>query len=64
VSVPVTADIEAGYRLSPGDLVERLLDAGAVGCNLEDTDHHGGTTYPEGGGAYPQRGCPAPTMSN
>jgi 2-methylisocitrate lyase-like PEP mutase family enzyme len=43
VSVPVTADVEAGYRLSPEDLVERLLDAGAVGCNLEDTDHHGGS---------------------
>lgn len=42
VSVPVTADVEAGYRLSPSELVERLLDAGAVGCNLEDTDHHGG----------------------
>jgi 2-methylisocitrate lyase-like PEP mutase family enzyme len=24
------------------ELVERLLDSGAVGCNLEDTDHHGG----------------------
>jgi 2-methylisocitrate lyase-like PEP mutase family enzyme len=44
VSVPVTADIEAGYRLPAAELVERLLDAGAVGCNLEDTDHHGGTT--------------------
>jgi 2-methylisocitrate lyase-like PEP mutase family enzyme len=42
VSVPVTADVEAGYQLSPRELVERLLDAGAVGCNLEDTDHHGG----------------------
>jgi 2-methylisocitrate lyase-like PEP mutase family enzyme len=42
VSVPVTADIEAGYQLTPNDLVERLLDAGAVGCNLEDTDHHAG----------------------
>jgi 2-methylisocitrate lyase-like PEP mutase family enzyme len=40
VPVPVTADVEAGYRLSPEELVERLLDAGAVGCNLEDTDHH------------------------
>jgi 2-methylisocitrate lyase-like PEP mutase family enzyme len=42
VPVPLTADVEAGYRLSPQELVERLLDAGAVGCNLEDTDHHGG----------------------
>ena len=42
VSVPVTADVEGGYRLPPAELVERLLDAGAVGCNLEDTDHHGG----------------------
>ena len=23
--------------------MERLLDAGAAGCNLQDTDHHGGT---------------------
>jgi 2-methylisocitrate lyase-like PEP mutase family enzyme len=42
VSVPVTADIEAGYQLTAEDLVERLLAVGAVGCNLEDTDHHGG----------------------
>ncbi len=41
VSVPVTADIEAGYQLSAGELVARLLEAGAVGCNFEDTDHHG-----------------------
>ena len=37
--VPVTADIESGYRLSPAEVARRLLDAGAVGCNLEDTDH-------------------------
>jgi 2-methylisocitrate lyase-like PEP mutase family enzyme len=42
VSVPVTADVEAGYGLSPEDLVSRLLDTGAVGCNVEDTDHDGG----------------------
>src|SRR5688572_24727974 len=29
VSVPVTADVEGGYRLAPTELVERLLDAGA-----------------------------------
>jgi 2-methylisocitrate lyase-like PEP mutase family enzyme len=38
-NVPVTADIEAGYRLAPSELARRLLEAGAVGCNLEDTDH-------------------------
>lgn len=41
VALPVTADIEAGYRLPATELIERLLGAGAVGCNLEDTDHHG-----------------------
>jgi 2-methylisocitrate lyase-like PEP mutase family enzyme len=41
VRVPVTADVEAGYRLAPEELVERLLVAGIVGCNLEDSDHHG-----------------------
>lgn len=41
VSVPVTADLEGGYRLRPTELVDRLLGAGIVGCNLEDTDHHG-----------------------
>ena len=38
-SLPVTADIEAGYGLEAAELVERLLDAGAVGCNVEDSDH-------------------------
>ncbi|MFJ8975855.1 isocitrate lyase/phosphoenolpyruvate mutase family protein [Streptomyces sp. NPDC102282] len=37
VSVPVSADIEDGYGLAPDELVERLLEAGAVGCNLEDS---------------------------
>ena len=39
VEVPVTADIEGGYGLPPHEVGERLLAAGAVGCNLEDTDH-------------------------
>ncbi|KUL37489.1 carboxyvinyl-carboxyphosphonate phosphorylmutase [Streptomyces sp. NRRL F-4489] len=39
VDVPVTADVEAGYGLSAKELVDRLAEAGAVGCNLEDTDH-------------------------
>jgi 2-methylisocitrate lyase-like PEP mutase family enzyme len=42
VHVPVSADIEAGYGLAPDELVDRLLDAGVVGCNLEDTDPSSG----------------------
>ena len=42
VPVPVTVDAEAGYGLEPPELVDRLLEAGAVGCNLEDTDHRAG----------------------
>ena len=38
VDVPVTADVEAGYGLAPKELVERLIEAGVVGCNLEDSD--------------------------
>nr|WP_223187597.1 isocitrate lyase/phosphoenolpyruvate mutase family protein [Streptomyces sp. CBMA29] len=38
VDVPVSADVEAGYGLSAEELVERLLGAGAVGCNLEDSE--------------------------
>ena len=38
VDVPVTADIEAGYGLSAAELADRLLAAGAAGCNLEDSD--------------------------
>jgi len=39
VRVPLTADVEAGYSSEPatvGELVARVLDAGAVGINLED----------------------------
>lgn len=39
VDIPVSADVEAGYGLGAAELVDRLLEAGAVGCNLEDTDH-------------------------
>jgi 2-methylisocitrate lyase-like PEP mutase family enzyme len=38
VDVPVSADVEGGYGLAPKELVERLLETGAVGCNLEDSD--------------------------
>ena len=39
VDVPVTADLEGGYGLDAEELVAGLLQAGAVGLNLEDTDH-------------------------
>lgn len=46
VDLPVTADLEAGYGLDPESFVGALLDAGAVGCNLEDTDHASGGRIP------------------
>ena len=42
VPVPVTVDAEAGYGLTQDEFVAQLLEAGAVGCNLEDTDHRAG----------------------
>lgn len=38
VDVPVSADVEGGYGLPPKELVARILETGAVGCNLEDSD--------------------------
>ncbi|MEU6176710.1 isocitrate lyase/PEP mutase family protein [Streptomyces coeruleorubidus] len=38
VDAPVSADVEGGYGLAPKELVERLLETGAVGCNLEDSE--------------------------
>jgi len=42
VTVPVTADLEAGYRLQPAEIAQRAIAAGVAGVNLEDTDHHAG----------------------
>lgn len=39
VEVPVSADVESGYSLDPKELIERLLEAGAVGANIEDVVH-------------------------
>ncbi|MFV8048010.1 isocitrate lyase/PEP mutase family protein [Mycobacterium sp. 48b] len=39
VDVPVSVDIESGYGERPERLIEGLLDAGAVGLNIEDTVH-------------------------
>ncbi|WP_406314240.1 isocitrate lyase/phosphoenolpyruvate mutase family protein [Streptosporangium sp. NBC_01639] len=48
VGVPVTADLERGYGMEPAELVERLAAAGAVGCNLEDSDPRTGTMVDAG----------------
>lgn len=42
VDVPVTVDAEAGYGMDPVALVAALRDAGAAGCNLEDSDYAAG----------------------
>lgn len=46
VGIPVTVDAESGYGLAGAELAARLLDAGAVGCNFEDTDHATGDVRP------------------
>jgi 2-methylisocitrate lyase-like PEP mutase family enzyme len=45
VRVPVSADIEGGYSSDPaavGELAGRIVDAGAVGINLEERPRHCG----------------------
>ena len=47
--LPVTVDLESGYGRAPeavGRAVEQSIDAGAVGCNLEDSDPATGTLRP------------------
>jgi len=42
VDAPISVDIESGYGETPTRLIEGLLDAGAVGLNIEDTVHSEG----------------------
>jgi 2-methylisocitrate lyase-like PEP mutase family enzyme len=42
VDVPVSADLESGYGAEPARIVEGLLEAGAIGLNIEDTVHSEG----------------------
>ncbi len=42
VDVPVSLDVESGYGRPAGELVERVLEVGAVGINVEDTVHSEG----------------------
>ena len=50
VSVPVTADMEAGYGKTPEDLAQTavaIIEAGAAGCNIEDCPAEGsGELFP------------------
>lgn len=39
--LPVTADLETGFGLPADELVQRMLAAGAVGLNLEDSNLQG-----------------------
>lgn len=42
VDIPVSVDIESGYGQEPEQLIEGLLEVGAVGLNIEDTVHSEG----------------------
>ncbi|MFI2231101.1 isocitrate lyase/phosphoenolpyruvate mutase family protein [Nocardia testacea] len=42
VDIPVSVDLESGYGVEPVALIDGLLQAGAVGFNLEDTVHKEG----------------------
>ncbi len=47
--LPVTIDLESGYGRTPeatGRTVEQSIDAGAVGCNLEDSEPANGSLRP------------------
>lgn len=49
VALPVSVDIEAGYGVNPHEVrrtVERTLEAGAIGCNLEDSAPASGAMRP------------------
>ncbi|QQE80657.1 isocitrate lyase/phosphoenolpyruvate mutase family protein [Alicyclobacillus sp. SO9] len=51
VQVPVSADIESGYGVTPeetADYVDKLIETGIVGINIEDSVGHGdGALFPE-----------------
>lgn len=43
--LPVSIDIESGYE-DPAQTIMRTIEAGAIGCNLEDSFPHDGTLRP------------------
>ncbi|MVU83312.1 isocitrate lyase/phosphoenolpyruvate mutase family protein [Nocardia sp. ET3-3] len=42
VDIPVSVDLESGYGAKPAQLIEGLLQAGAIGLNIEDSVHSEG----------------------
>ncbi|MVU79998.1 isocitrate lyase/phosphoenolpyruvate mutase family protein [Nocardia sp. ET3-3] len=42
VDIPVSVDLESGYAEKPSRIIEGLLEAGAVGFNIEDSVHSEG----------------------
>ena len=42
VNIPVSVDVESGYGLAPAELINRVIDAGGVGANIEDVVHSEG----------------------
>jgi 2-methylisocitrate lyase-like PEP mutase family enzyme len=44
VELPVSVDLESGYGRVPAELTERLLGAGGVGLNVEDTGSRSSST--------------------
>lgn len=57
VDVPVSVDAEAGYGLAGAELAARLREAGAAGCNIEDTVH--AHSAPEADARVSSAGTPA-----
>jgi len=47
VGIPVSVDVESGYGLDPATLINRLIEAGAVGANIEDVVHTEGNRVRE-----------------
>lgn len=43
---PLTADLQDGYGDKLGDAIEKIIQLGVVGCNLEDKNNVTGQLYP------------------
>ena len=57
VEVPVSVDVESGYGLAAKELIDRLLEAGAVGRQHRGRRPHRGQTSPRPPGARRLHRC-------